>query len=384
MAKKRADGEGMVRKRPDGKWEGRTPRDANGNRRKVVAATQREALERLKALLKSRDQGVDINAKQPTIAEFSVTWLEEVVKRSKKLSTYTNYGNVLRYYVIPHVGTLRLDKLTTARVQQLVNDLVDEDYAGATVRNAYLRLRGMLNVAVQYRLVPYNVATAIALPELNMEQRALTLKEARALYHVLMEGHNALLYDLYFLLGLRRGEGLGLLWRNLDRQACTIKVTQQIQDFSGKVHTDTPKTKSSTRTLPLTPRLMEQLELHWQQQLDDRKQRGVKWREHGLIFPSEIGTPIGPRNLSRQFAQAVERSGLSNVHIHTLRHTCATLLGELGTEERVIGALLGHATQNVTAHYAKSTQSMVRAAIERLEDAFLGGALVVPATRQKA
>ena len=94
MPKKRADGEGMVRKWPDGKWEGRTSRDAQGKRRKVVGSTQKEVLTRLKEFKTSSDQGIDIMVKMPTIEQFSATWLESVVKCTRKISTYTNYGNV--------------------------------------------------------------------------------------------------------------------------------------------------------------------------------------------------------------------------------------------------------------------------------------------------
>lgn len=366
MPKKRADGEGMIRKRPDGKWEGRTPRDAQGKRRKVVGASQREVLDRLKILQKTRDQGVDITAKQPTVEQFTDTWLEQVVKRSKKISTYTNYKNVLRYYVVPHIGTLTIDKLTAARVQQLVNDLIDEGYAGATVRNAYLRLRAMLTVAVQYRLIPYNPALSIALPKLDKDQKSLTFAETIRLRRALEGERHALLYDLYVLLGLRRGEGLGLLWRDFDADAATIKISQQVQDFSGTTAITLPK-NDKMRTLPLTPSLVIALQEHWKNQQIERKRRDLDWKEHGLIFPSEVGTPIGPRNLARQFAEAVARAGLEDVHLHTLRHTCATLLGEFGTEERVIGALLGHSTKTITAHYAKSTMPMIRTAISQLE-----------------
>ena len=165
----------------------------------------------------------------------------------------------------------------------------------------------------------------------------------------------ATLYHLFAGLGLRRGEGLGLLWRDLDWDAATIQVTQQVLLLKGKTVISTPKNATSVRTLPLSLYLVERLREHWRNQQEERRLLGPRWKEHGLIFASVVGTRVTPRSLGRQFAAAVERGGLSDVHLHTLRHTCATLLGELGTQERVIEAILGHALATVTTHYAKTT-----------------------------
>lgn len=367
MAKRRGNDEGSVYQDKDGVWWAQLPPDHQGRRPKRRAKTRKEAFEKLRQMQKERSQGVDLTTKQPTVEVFAATWLEQVVKRSGKATTYSSYAFVLRQYVLPSIGTTRLDRLTTPQVQQMVNDLIDENYAARTIRNGYLRLRAMLDVAVLYKLIPYNVAIGVKLPKIDKDtQRAMALTEVHTLLTEFVGHRNEALYYCYFGLGLRRGEGLGLLWRDLDWENGTIKITQQIQTVENKTVANTPK-NDKTRTLPVPEYLLTMLREHWRNQQEERRLLGVNWKEHGLIFASEVGTPIGPRNLNRQFGDARERSGLpEDIHVHTARHTCATMLGELDTEERVIGAILGHTPGNVTAYYAKVTMPMMRSALEAL------------------
>lgn len=367
MAKRRGNKEGTVFQDQNGDWWAQLPPDERGRRPKRKAKTYREALLKLRELQKERDQGLKLGVKQPTVEAFTAIWLEQVVKRTLKESTYAGYGYVLKQYVLPHIGAIRLDKLTAPHVQQLVNDLVDAGHSPWTVRNAYLRLRAMLDVAVQYRYVAHNVADKIALPRVTTEQRALTANEASALLEAVEGLRNAAIYHCLLGLGLRRGEALGLAWRDLNWEAQTIKISQQVQQYVGsKVVISAPKTETSKRTLPLTDDLTARLWAHWQNQLEERAFLGANWKEHGLIFASEKGTPIAPRNLDRNFKAALERANLADVRLHDLRHTFATLLGEQGVSDRVIGALLGHVPATITAHYAQATLAAMREVVERL------------------
>ena len=397
MAKRRGNTEGSVFQDKKGVWWAQLPADEQGRRPRRRAKTQREAQQKLRQMEREREQGINLTAKQPTVEEFAATWLEDVVKRTCKVSTHTNYTNVMTYYVLPHVGQIRLDKLTTQRVQRLVNDLADAGYSPDTVHNAYLRLRGMLTVAVEYRLVAYNVAIGIRLPKPSKGgQRALTVKEVQTFLRTVAGHRLELYYHVLLKLGVRRGEGLGLRWRDLDWKARTIKITQQVQAPDGKVLVTTPKTEGSERTLPLPPLLLERLREHREVQAEERAFLEDEWQEHGLIFPSEVGTPLGPRNVLRHFALARVQAklvpgkgddaeantadtpkgdeheeegeeGKERLRLHDLRHTCATLLGELGVEERVIGAILGHVPATITAQYAHVSLTAMREALELLE-----------------
>lgn len=181
MPKRRTSGEGTLtydkaRKR----WIYRLPADETGKRQQVSGKTQAEAMAKAEELKAKRAEGLDLDAKQPTIKQFSETWLRDVVKRTRWPSTHASYELMFRLYINPRIGKIQLDKLTAARVQGWINMLVDAGNSPATVRNAYQRLRSMLDVAVRYRLLSANVAKDVDLPPLtNDRARALSLKEAR-------------------------------------------------------------------------------------------------------------------------------------------------------------------------------------------------------------
>ena len=368
MAKRRGNNEGTVFQDKDGVWWAQLPPDEQGRRPKRRAKTQREAQEKLRQMERDREQGLNLTAKQPTVAQFAETWLEQVKRRTVKASTHESYHYVLDHYVLPHIGAVRLDKLTTPRVQKLINDLDDGGYQPETIWNAYRRLRSMLDVAVQYRLVPYNVAAHVVLPKIKVgEQRALSAEDARALLAAFAQHRLGLLFTTILCLGLRRGEGLGLAWKDLNWEAHTIAVTQQVRLVGGKNELTTPKTERSARTLPLPPHLYERLQAHEEQQQIEKAWRGDAWQEHGLLFPSEIGTPLSPRNVVRAFTDTQKEAKLDPVTLHDLRHTCATLLGDREASDRVIGAILGHAPDNVTQRYARATLAAMREALDGLE-----------------
>lgn len=370
MSRRRGNNEGTIYQDKDGVWWAQLPPDEQGRRPKRRAKSQREARDKLRELERERAQGINLTERQPTVEEFATTWLEEVVRRNVKASTHNSYRYIITRYVLPAIGNLRLDKLTTPRIQKLVNDLTDQEYSPSTVRNAYIRLSAMLDVAVSYKLITHNVANGVVLPKIGSgPQRALTVDEARALLGTFGQIRNVTAFYLLLGLGLRRGEVLGLRWADLDWQARTIRVTQQVQLIGKNVVISTPKTEGSGRLLPLTAKMIARLERKREAQQAEREALGEAWKEHGLIFASELGTPTSPRNLYRSFEVARARAKL-NVRLHDLRHTFATLLGELGVAEGVIGALLGHVPANITQHYARATLPAMREAVELLEKQF--------------
>lgn len=388
MPKRRDPGDGSLfydeeRKR----WFYYLPRDDMGRRQRVSGKTKAEVLAKAEELKAKRAQGLDLDTKQPTIEQFGEVWLRDVVKRTRRPSTYASYEQMVRLSINPRIGKIRLDKLTAARGQGWINMLVDAGQGASTVRNAYLRLRGMLDVAVRYRLISANPAKDVDLPPLRND-RALTLSEAQTLLlaadarldvrepYQTKDGRTkslpklsmryALLYHLLLTLGLRRGEGLGLSWADLDWEQGTVQVRRQVQQINGKVVvSDYTETDAGRRTLPVPQALLERLRAHWQNQQEERALMGAGWNERDLVFPTETGVPPSPSNILRHFRLLLTCAGLPSVRLHDLRHTCATLLGER-VGDRVIAAILGHTPGTVTARYAKVTLPQMREAVEGL------------------
>lgn len=373
---KARSGTGSCKEQPDGRWLARLPADELGKRPKKYFATEREGLAWIKTQLAKRDQGIDLSTR-PTIAGFGETWLELEVKPELKPKTYEGYAYILRHFIYPQkskypsIGELRLDQMTWARAQQLKKAFQEAGLAPWTVRTIWMRLRQLLDAAVTYNHISTNPMRGDTkkLPKLGPSTKcALSAVQSAELLDAAEGYQNSTIYHLLLGLGLRRGEALGLRWADLDWEQRTISITQQVQEIDGKVViTPSLKTDSSRRTLPLTDDQIARLREQWDALQKLRRAQDADWKEHGLIFPSEKGTPWGPSNLYRQFGSVKKRAGIARCALHELRHTFATLLGDLEVQEWVIKSMMGHSAGDVTREYTKVRLARMRAALDLLE-----------------
>jgi integrase len=369
LAKRRGNGEGSPYEYPKGSgiWWAQLPPDANGKRPKRRASSQKEAFALLRAMQKERESGVDLSSKRPIVDALLDAWLEQDVRRRVKASTHESYCEIARLYIRPTLGTRRVDKLTPLEIQAWVNQLADR-YTPNVVRNAHARLRAALAVAVRWGFIARNPADGATLPRIPRDQRKpLDVAYVRQWLTSVAEHRLFSAYLAAALLGLRPGEVLGLSWRAYDRQALTITIDQQVQELGGRtVISPTPKSESSRRVLPVLPALAEALAVQWDTL--QRERQNEDWREHGLISPTERGTPMPQANVNRHLRNGLKARGLPHWSMHGFRHFTATRLTDLGVQEHVIAAILGHAPgRNVTRLYAKVTIETMRQALSLLE-----------------
>lgn len=180
--------------------------------------------------------------------------------------------------------------------------------------------------------------------------------------------------------GLRRGEALGLRWCDLDADAGTLAVrrgVKRIKSRSGATRTTILvgdlKTPKSRRTLYLTPQLLEAIKRHRALQAAERLLAGARWQDEDLIFPSKVGTPHDPDNLSHTFSKICADAGLGHWHVHELRHSGASLMIAQGTPLEVVSEILGHSSITMTKDtYGHLFEDGKRAAAEAM-GRLLGG-----------
>lgn len=297
------------------------------------------------------------------VTDFLAIWLEDVVQLRNKPSTYKSYRDMVRLHIAPVVGHYQLQALSPEHVQAMLNQLYAAGLAPRTVRYAQAILHRALNVALRWGHVSRNVAALAEAP--RQEKYQATALESRELeqFFAAVRGHR--LEALYWLalVGLRRGELLALTWSAVDLVAGTVQIVNG-------------KTLASARTLPLSPSLVNRLQAHRERQAAERAGLGEGWQDHNLVFPSEVGTPIVPRNLLRHFKAALARAGLPDIRFHDLRHTAATLLLQQGSHPKTTQTILGHSNIAVTMEiYSHVSLNEKRAAVESLEVIFkrLGG-----------
>jgi integrase len=176
----------------------------------------------------------------------------------------------------------------------------------------------------------------------------LSPDEARVLLAAAAEGRLYAVYVLALVLGLRRGEILGLRWSSVDLDRATLRVQSSLQRVGGQLAFTSPKTKRSRRALPLPRSVVKVLTSHRDAQAVERAKAEL-WADADLVFTTAIGTPIEPRNLSRHFEALRDGAGVRRVRFHDLRHSCASLLFELGVPLRMVMEILGHSQISTTS-----------------------------------
>jgi excisionase family DNA binding protein len=180
-------------------------------------------------------------------------------------------------------------------------------------------------------------------------------------------------FALLILYGMRRGEVLGLRWQDIDLDAGTIAIRQQLQRVHGSLRTGPVKTRAGNRDLPIPGLAREALLIRQQKQAADREAFGRAWQDTGLVFTTRSGLPIEPRNLVRSFRRVCDSNQIRVIKVHHLRHTTASLLKKLRVAPRDAQMILGHAhistTMQIYTHVDQEARDDAVASLNKL----LGG-----------
>ncbi|WP_055590535.1 site-specific integrase [Peterkaempfera griseoplana] len=314
-------------------------------------------------------KGVPVPDKTWKVGDFLVHWLAEIVKPNVRPTTYSKYETMVRLYLVPGLGTKRLNKLGSADVRTFLNDSLSAGVGRSTVAECLKVLRNALNRAMREELLLRNVAALVDMPKVtkkesipwSADEAVVFLKRARS--HRL----NAA-FVLALVLGLRRGELLGLRWVDLDLPGGVAHPRKQVQRETGAglVLVDL-KTETSKSALPLPRLCIETLGERRRLQELEREMKGTAWQETGLVFTSAAGGPVDPDGFSGTFERLVKRAGVRRVRLHDTRHTCGTLLAALDVHPRYAKEILRHSQITVTLDiYTHVTSASQRAAAARL------------------
>jgi integrase len=170
--------------------------------------------------------------------------------------------------------------------------------------------------------------------------------------------------------GMRQMELLGLKWTDLDWVKQTLRIERQLaRSDSENVRFSPPKTKLGKRTISLGDQTIQVLQRWNDMQNEERKAAGEKWKEHGLMFTSKVGTPVFYRNLLRDFKLLLQDAGLPDIRFHDLRHTAASLMLNHGIPVIVVSRRLGHAKPSITLDvYGHLIPSMQNEAAQKIDE----------------
>lgn len=366
---KRGNGDGSFRDRLNGGYEYRFTLD-NGVRRSVYGKTKRECLDKAKEVVKRHEQGLLALGRTQALEKFLGQWLRDSAARLRP-RTWDGYESAARTRIYPHLGAVRLDKLTGQQIQALYTKLLEGGLSAASVQRTHALLHRSLKDAVRWGLVAFNAADRVSPPRAyRPEFTTLTGRQIRALLDSIEDPQRLALYTLAASSGLRQGEQLGLKWDDIDfdRKVLAVRRSLQWSKGSGLVLAEV-KTARSRRNVALSGRAVMALEKARTAQKVARMKAGPAWEDTGLVFTSEAGRPLKPQRVTHVFQEDLAKAGLPRVRYHDLRHTAATLLLEAGTHPKVVQEMLGHATIAVTmdtySHVLPHMQEAAAAVFDR-------------------
>lgn len=377
----RGKSEGTIYRRSDGRWEARLDLGWVGGKRKrkcLYGRSRAAVAAMLTEAQHSRSTGAPVPVGLRTVAQFMrKDWLENI-KPLVRPRTWQLYELLTRLHIEPTIGRVQLVKLDPQTIQAMLGDKLRSGLSPSTVKHIRTALRRALRLALKWRLVSYNSATLVDLPDADRpEIKPLTQDQARQLLDAAKGSRVEALLVVALRLGLRRGELLGLQWGDVDLDERQLNVVRAIQRIPGQPLTAAPlKTRGSRRNIALPDEVVRTLRAHRVRQAEHRLAAGAEWSDNGFVFPNTIGKPQEPRAIDAIFKRLLNRAKLpGSTRFHDCRHTCATLLLENGADLYEVSRLLGHSTIGITANtYGHVTARMKRGLADRMDSILIAEA----------
>ncbi|MBM3225492.1 MAG: site-specific integrase [Candidatus Tectomicrobia bacterium] len=391
MAKKRGNHEGSITRRKDGLWMaqvtlGRDPQTGKSKRATFYAKTRQAAAEQLAKALRDHQQGTLVAPHKLTLGTWLDTWLQDYKRPKLRPLTFDSYEMVVRRHLKPMLGHLLIQDVRPEHLQHFYNAKTQQGLSARTVRYCHTLLHSALAQAEKNQVVARNVATLVTPPR-KTRQEMHTLTSPQIANHFLPAIAADRLFAAVFLLfgtGLRRGELLGLRWKDADVTAGVLHIRQtlvRVKNHDATADTaksrlifEEPKTASSRRTVPIPAECLTALKHHKARQAEEKLLLGPAYEDHGLIFCRPNGHPIEPSKFSTHFQTLLQQASVPAIRLHDARHTFATLLLELGESPKTVQTMLGHSSVAMTLDiYSHVSLELETKAAAKLNAVLSGG-----------
>ena len=388
--RKRANGEGSMRKRSNGTWEARVTVGVNPDTGKLISKsvygrTQKEVREKLKALQEGGQQAVNPPAagpeavpaepepKEMTVGEWLDIWLKDYLADVKP-GTQESYDSVCRLYLRPTLGDIPLSKLKAPVIQKMYNGLKAKGLSPKYIKNIHGCLHRALDMAVRVEYMVRNPTSNCVIPRVvEKKVEPLDAPQQKKFFEAI-KGHE---YEALFLTdiftGLRAGELIGLTWDCVDFENSIIHVEKQlcqVRSKGQKFYFGTLK-NGKTRIIVAAPFVMDVLKQHKKNQEQQKKRAGDLWNEGefpNLVFTHADGSHLNQWFICRTFQKILKDAGLEHHRMHDLRHTFAINSLMAGDDIKTLKENMGHYSAAFTLdRYGHVTDTMRRQSANRMQ-----------------
>ena len=357
---KRANGEGSIYKRSNGRWVGGVTLGVDREtgkliRKYIYGKNQKDVKNKINALKNEIAAGEYVKPSDMTVESWLNIWLDTYCVHLKPL-TLSSYKTIIEKHILSELNDVPLQSLNTHDIQGFINEL---QVSPKTIKNIYGVLNKALNKAAELMYIKKNPCKSVTLPKVVKPKiRALSDEEIKDLFKELKNTRYYDFYKLALYTGLRRGELLGLTWDCYKREDGYLYVYRQLQIINGEYAFITPKGGKS-RTVALPSVAIELID-------------GLKANDESeFIFHNEIGEHYSISNIGTVFRECVKKSGIENVTLHDLRHTYAVNALRAGDNIKSVQNNLGHATPAFTLdRYATVTYDMLKETQNKLQGFF--------------
>jgi integrase len=322
-------------------------------------ATQKECQQAMNKLLVAVETHNYTSPTKASVKEYlTKEWLP-AVKATIRPTTYNSYVQHVECHVVPHIGSVKLSKLSGSQVNALYAKLAEtgkkngkKGLSPMTIHHVHSCLHKACKDAVRWGHISRNPLDAADPPRQKgdgtKEMRTWTKEQLRAFLDAVADDRLSPLWHTIAMTGMRRGEAIGLRWSDVDLENGRLAVRRALIPTNREVVVSEPKTAKGRRVIAIDPGTIDVLKGQAARQLDEQTDWDDAWVDSGLVFTLENGEALDPESVSRYWRLAVKNSMLPQIRLHDLRHTHATLALQAGIHPKVVSERLGHATISIT------------------------------------
>lgn len=327
-------------------------KDEFGKRRQIKRRgfrTEKEAMREMRKILQQVDENTYVKNTKLRYSEFlEGEWIDSKSLKLKPVTLATYRHNISKH-IAAYFKNVEIGKITAQMIEKFYAHLAHEKgLSETTILDIHKIVKSSLKMAVKRKYISYNPATDVETPKVpRKEMMVWNLAETT---RFLKETESSNLYIAYLLAlttGMRQSEILAVRFKDIDFENGTLQVRQTLSHDGKQIYKET-KTKSSTRTISLTEKTIEELKAHKKKVAKEKLAAGASYQDHNLVVCTKLGTPINPRNLLRDFYRLMKKANVPKIKFHGLRHTVATLMLTQGVNPKIVKEILGHSDIRVT------------------------------------